>query len=134
MGKRDERREHLSYSVAARTRQAVTSRNPLHGARNNHRSHTKSADLPKIARSQRQEEPSASTGRKRFFTDEQIREHLDQSRRAQGLPPTIEDTSVLDLIARILGPPRRAKGLSLDAGPACDRPCADERPPAQLAP
>ena len=125
MGKRDERREHLSYSLAARTRHAVTSRNALHGARNDNRSYTKSADLPKLARSPR---------RQRFFTDEQIRAHLEQSRRAQGLPPTIEDTSVLDLIARILGPPRRAKGLSLDPGPACDRPCADERPPAQLAP
>lgn len=125
MGKRDERREHLSYSLAARTRQALTSRDAVHGARSDNRSYAKSADLPKLARSLR---------RQRFFTDEQIRAHLEQSRRAQGLPPTIEDTSVLDLIARILGPPRRAKGLSLDPGPACDRPGVDERPPAQLAP
>ena len=53
----------------------------------------------------------------RYFTADQIRKHLEESRRAQGLPLTIEDVSVLDEIARILGPPKPRKRDSRGAGP-----------------
>ena len=50
----------------------------------------------------------------RYFTDEQMRVHLEKSRRAQGLPLTIEDISVLDHIAWILGPPKPRKRRPAD--------------------
>ena len=64
----------------------------------------------------------------RYFTDEQIRKHLEESRRAQGLPLTITDLSVLDQIARILGPSKPRKQRPHADEPQATPPATPSRP------
>ena len=68
-----------------------------------------------------------------FFTPEQIHDLVVRSRRAQGLPLTITDASVLDLVARIFGPPRPAKRVGVVRDLACGHPGEDECRPSRLA-
>jgi len=67
------------------------------------------------------------------FTREQVHDLVVRSRKAQDLPLTITDASVLDLVARIFGPPRPAKRVGVVRDLACGHPGEDEFRPSRLA-
>ena len=67
------------------------------------------------------------------FTREQVHDLVVRSRKAQGLRLTITDASVLDLVARIFGPPRPAKRVGVVRDLACGHPGEDEFRPSRLA-
>jgi len=68
-----------------------------------------------------------------FFTREQVHDLVVRSRMAQGLPLTITDASVLDLVARIFGPPRPATRVGVVRDLACGHPGEDQCRPSRLA-